>query len=129
MIQRIALLAGALLMTAAPAMAQTSPAPSEPVGQVVASQVIAPQWETAPRLEYPQGAASRGVWGGTVMLRCQIGRDRRLHDCKAISERPADEGFAEAAMRGLEAGVISETWIKAHPGRETGILPVQFRLE
>jgi len=127
MIQRLSLIAAASLMAvSAPALAQTAPSPPE---AVVSSEVIAPQWEKPPQLEYPQGAASRGVWGGTVMLRCQIGRDRRLHDCKAISERPADEGFAEAAMRGLEAGVISETWIKAHPGRETGILPVQFRLE
>ncbi len=127
MIQRTALLAAAILTTgvALPAMAQTSPAPPE---QPTATGVITPDWEQRPQLEFPQGAMKDGIWAGDVVVRCRVGADRRLHDCETMAERPAGAGFGEAAVTGLESGVITEAWLRAHQTSETGRLVVKFRM-
>lgn len=44
-------------------------------------------------------AARRARVDGMVNLRCVIGLDSRLQDCRVISETPAGFGFGEAAVR------------------------------
>ncbi len=44
-------------------------------------------------------AAKRGRINGMVSLRCVIGLDSRLHDCRVVSETPEGMGFGEAAVR------------------------------
>ena len=45
---------------------------------------------------YPQGTSARR--GASASLRCRIAADTRLEDCRVISERPAGQGFGQAAL-------------------------------
>lgn len=45
---------------------------------------------------YPAGASARR--GASASLRCRIGADTRLADCRVINERPAGQGFGQAAL-------------------------------
>lgn len=47
---------------------------------------------------YPRHALERG-WAGQVLVRCMVGLDGGLHDCRVVSEDPPNRGFGAAALQ------------------------------
>ncbi|WP_370867953.1 energy transducer TonB [Phenylobacterium sp.] len=72
-----------------------------------------PLWADAPShaetaTAYPQKAAAEGV-GGSATIRCTLTEDRRLKDCRTLSETPRGFGFAKAARSLSEQFVLAPT--------------------
>jgi TonB family protein len=59
---------------------------------------------------------------GTVVVRCAVRTNGRLHDCEVISETPTGQGFGEAALAGANKAHVrtaqSSSWV---------IFTMQFR--
>ena len=64
---------------------------------------------------------------GVVRVRCRIQDDGRLTNCRILSERPADQGFGEAALRATGQARIAPDVLRA-PGAEVEY-NVRFRLD
>ncbi|NBW09776.1 MAG: TonB family protein [Caulobacteraceae bacterium] len=57
----------------------------------------APQWASAPRVEFPQAAVGHADQG-RVSLACVVETDGNTRDCTVESEEPAGVGFGQAAL-------------------------------
>ena len=61
-----------------------------------------PQAETVGNFDwkayYPAEAMSAGK-GGEAIVQCEVNADRRLNNCDVVSEKPANLGFGQAAVR------------------------------
>lgn len=66
---------------------------------------------------YPAGASARR--GASASLRCRIAPDTRLEGCQVITERPAGQGFGQAAL-------ALATFFRFEPPTENG-QPVEGR--
>ncbi|WP_370650483.1 TonB family protein [Brevundimonas sp.] len=64
---------------------------------------------------------------GVVRVRCLIQEDGRLTNCRILSERPADQGFGEAALRAAGRARIAPDVLRAR-GAEVEY-NVRFRLD
>lgn len=70
---------------------------------------------------YPEHAYRNGI-SGEVTLQCQVGADRRLHDCVALKENPSGERFGWAAIGMAQCAGPT----KFEPGT-VRTFPVRFR--
>jgi TonB family protein len=53
---------------------------------------------------------------GAVRVQCLARPDGRLTDCKVLSERPAGQGFGEAALRAAGQARIDTDMLRGSPG-------------
>jgi len=85
-------------------------------------------WQVAPRAEFPATAAANGITEGGAIVECTVDADHRPRECTVVSENPEGFGFGQAAVHGVERGVLRPETPR-HP--QTGIIrqPVHFRLE
>ena len=63
-------------------------------------------WLVAPRVEYPERALSNDVRWGEVVLDCTVGESGRLTACVVVSERPSQQGFGAAVVRGVASATV-----------------------
>lgn len=88
-----------------------------------------PQWAVRPALRYPAAASQEGVVSGVVVVRCEVGHGGRPKGCEAVSEMPADLGFGQAAVEGVEAGLLAPEWAKNWSKGMRFTLRVRFLLD
>ncbi|HEY5071043.1 MAG TPA: TonB family protein [Caulobacteraceae bacterium] len=104
----LAALAALVLASAAePAAPPSAGAPPTPKGAtakpVAASPVVTPHWVAQPSAEqfaqaYPVSASLNGI-SGSAVIRCSLGAQGVLKDCRVVSESPSGQGFAAAALK------------------------------
>lgn len=95
-----------------------------PEGNVITS----PVWAQHPMPEFPAPAAAQGVTQGSVVLSCAARQDGRLSGCSVVSEDPAGNGFAAAALRSVgQARLAPATVADAAPG-STVRFTIRFRV-
>jgi protein TonB len=112
---------------ALPLFVAGAPASTQPLASVGAE----PRWSRRPSTAdivgvYPRTAARLGHYG-RVELRCEVQPDGGLNRCEILSEDPADEGFADAALK------LSKLYKMASPDgsplpRTTVDVPIRFSL-
>lgn len=64
---------------------------------------------------------------GVVRVKCLVQEDGRFSNCRVLSERPADQGFGEAALRAARQSRLDPDALRA-PGSEIEY-NVRFRLD
>ena len=64
---------------------------------------------------------------GVVRVKCLVQEDGRFANCRVLSERPADQGFGEAALRAARQSRLDPDALRA-PGSEIEY-NVRFRLD
>jgi len=99
--------------------------------QPVAATAAEPHWLRQPSSTdvaavYPRVGARLGHYG-RVMLSCMVQPDGSLARCEVLSEDPADEGFADAALK------LSKLYKLASPDgsplpKTTVEVPIKFSL-
>jgi TonB family protein len=60
--------------------------------------IVQPLWETAPTHADVAAARPKSAEEGHVVLQCDFNKDRTLHGCESVQERPRDQGFKQAAL-------------------------------
>lgn len=64
---------------------------------------------------------------GVVRVKCLVQEDGRFANCRVLSERPADQGFGEAALRAAQQSRLDPDALRA-AGSEIEYT-VRFRLD
>jgi protein TonB len=119
-----------------PAIVAPPPAPVQIGPQPVAATPLPkakPRWARRPsdrdlRAAYPPGAQRRNI-EGRVVLDCLIGTDLAIR-CRAVSESPAGQGFAAAALRVAQQFRAAPTLDDGRPAAgERATVSLVFRSE
>lgn len=64
-----------------------------------------PVWEVAPAPDFPVSGLSQNQ--ARVVVNCVVQGDRRLGDCRVLSETPEGYGFGRAAIEGAQRATVS----------------------
>lgn len=96
------------VMTAAPAQAQTPPAPVAPAARTFPVIVVGQRWEVEPTPAFPERARTSGVLAGETLLNCGVAPNRALQDCSILRETPGGAGFGQSALRAMWNGRLTE---------------------
>ena len=64
-----------------------------------------PAWEVAPAPDFPASGLSQDE--ARVVVNCVVQVDRRLGDCRIVSETPEGYGFGKAAIDGARRAAVS----------------------
>jgi protein TonB len=100
-------------------------------GAASAQAADTPRWLKQPSSAdiaavYPRVGARLGHYG-RVSLRCAVQPDGGLARCEVLSEDPADEGFADAALKLVRLYKLASP-DGAPPPRATIEVPIRFSL-
>ena len=77
---------------------------------------------------YPAAARRMGL-EGEALVRCIVGTDLRLSDCRVVRETPSGQGFGEATIRVAMSLRLKATTLAGEPTPGRGfLLPFKFRL-
>ena len=77
---------------------------------------------------YPEAAQRKRI-EGEALVRCIVGTDLRLSDCRVVRETPSGQGFGEATIRVAMLLRLKGTTLAGEPTPGRGFLfPLKFRL-
>ena len=77
---------------------------------------------------YPEAAQRKRI-EGEALVRCIVGTDLRLSDCRVVRETPSGQGFGEATIRVAMSLRLKATTLAGEPTPGRGfLLPFKFRL-
>lgn len=117
------------------AMSPDAPAPDlAPLDEAAAARqldsarVTRPKWVRQPAPFFPALAASRGIEGGDVTLRCEAMASGELGACEVVRESPPGAGFGEAALASMRQARVRPYSIDGFRTDSRIAFTVRFRM-